>query len=85
MNDPDRRKPEFMGEQGMDKVVSVVLRLAMEISVLRDTVQMQRDLLIKSNLLDPSNFEDYEIDESEKSKREAANFALIKAIANDLK
>ena len=85
MNDPNRKKPEFMSEPGMDKVVSALLRLAMEISVLRDKVNLQRDLLQKHNILDHTEFDTYELDEDEIAKRDAANFTLVKAIANDLK
>ena len=50
MTDPARAKPEFVAEAGMDKTISAVMRLAMEISVLRDRLDTHEALAQQSGL-----------------------------------
>jgi len=48
INDAHRRKPEFMTEPGMDKALAAIMRLAMEVSVLRDRLDTHEALAERS-------------------------------------
>lgn len=84
IKDPSRIKPEFIANPSMDKLVAVVLRLAMENSVLRDRIVRQENLLKKNNVLSDEDYETYTPDEEAARQSQADSFDLIRAIAKDL-
>lgn len=84
IKDPARLKPEFMANPNMDKLVAVVLRLAMENGVLRDRITRQEQLLKSANVLSEDDYENYEPDDGTVRQLQTENFDLIRAIAKDL-
>lgn len=84
IKDPLRVKPEFIGQPDMDKVVAVVLRLAMECGVLRDRVARQEALLKAQGVLSVRDYENYKPDAETLKGSQTESFDLIRAIAKDL-
>jgi len=84
IKDPSRVKPEFIAKPDMDKLVAVVLRLAMENGVLRDRIARQEQLSKSHNILSAQDYENYEPDAETLKLSQAENFDLIRAIAKDL-
>lgn len=84
IKDPSRVKPEFIREPDMDKLVAVVLRLAMECGVLRDRVARQEQLLKAHDVLSARDYKNYEPDAETLKQSQIESFDLIRAIANDL-
>lgn len=84
IKDPARVKPEFISNPNMDKLVAVVLRLAMENGVLRDRIARQEQLLISNNVLSDEDYRNYVPDETAIKQSQTENFDLIRAIAKDL-
>ena len=85
IKDPSRVKPEFIKTPNMDKIISVIMRLAMENSVLRDRMERQERLLIARGLLSEEDFETYTPSKETAALSQAESFKLISAIINDLK
>ncbi|MGY8892100.1 MAG: hypothetical protein ACKVKL_16755 [Pseudomonadales bacterium] len=67
-----------------DQLVAVVLRLAMEIGVLRDRLRTHEKLLVEQSLLSPEAVEDFRPSKQETAARQKANIDLIESIINDL-
>jgi|GEM_PF-2474997 len=84
IKDPSRVKPEFITNPNMDKLIAVVLRLAMENSVLTDRLVRQEALLIKNNILSADDYETYVPSKEVVGQSQAQSFDLIRAIAKDL-
>lgn len=84
IKDPARLKPEFIANPDMDKLVAVVLRLAMENGVLRDRLARQENLLKAADVLSKEDYENYIPDEVTVRQSQVENFDLIRAIAKDL-
>lgn len=84
IKDPLRVKPEFIREPDMDKLVAVVLRLAMECGVLRDRIARQEQLLKAQGVLSARDYENYEPDEETLKQSQTESFDLVRAIAKDL-
>lgn len=84
IKDPTRLKPEFIANPNMDKLVAVVLRLAMENGVLRDRIARQEQLLMSANVLSEEDYESYEPDDGTITQSQTESFDLIRAIAKDL-
>ena len=84
IKDPARVKPDFIPVSNMDKVVSVLMRLAMENSVLRDRLARQEDLLISSGVLSQSDFENFMPSQQFAAQSQAESFELIRSIVKDL-
>lgn len=84
IKDPNRVKPEFVKQPDMDKLIAVVLRLAMENTVLRDRLVRQENLLKAHNILSEEDYENYEPDATTLKTSQAESFDLIRAIAKDL-
>ena len=68
----------------MDNLISVVMRLAMENSVLRDRIVRQEELLIRKGVLTVDDIDEYEPDKEITLASQAESFELIRAIINDL-
>lgn len=84
IKDPARVKPKFMSQPDMDKLVAVVMRLAMENGVLRDRVIRQEELLKSRGILKGEDYASYEPNSEITQASQAENFKLISAIAKDL-
>lgn len=85
IKDPSRVKPEFIQKPEMDKIVSVLMRLAMENSVLRDRIERQERILISRGLVSEDDFENYTPSKKVAALSQTESFKLISAIVNDLK
>ena len=84
IKDPARVKSDFIENPNIDKLISVVMRLAMENSVLRDRIVRQEDLLIRKGVLTVEDIEEYEPEKEIISASQAESYDLIRAIINDL-
>lgn len=84
IHDPSRTKPEFITDTNVDKLVSVTLRLAMEISVLRDQLDTQRTLLEAHNILPAGAVDSFTPTQEQSQARKKAKEALIANIISDL-
>lgn len=67
-----------------DQVVAVVMRLAMEVSVLRDRLRTHEQLLAEQRLLSSEDIEKYTPSKDEAVARQQARNELIESIFNDL-
>ena len=68
----------------VSQLVAVTLRLAMEVSALRERVLTHEALLKKHNLLDTDAVNDYVPTAAEVDERKGVNRSLIEALARDL-
>ena len=84
IKDSSRVKPDFIANPNMDKLISVVLRLAMENTVLRDRIVRQEKLLMSKGVLSVEDIEAYEPDKETAMESQMESFDLIRAITNDL-
>ena len=84
LKDPSRVKPDFIVDPNMDKLIAVVMRLAMENSVLRDRIVRQEELLIRKGFLTVEDINGYEPDKETSLASQAESFDLIRSIINDL-
>ena len=84
IKDPKREKPEFIANPNMDKLISVMMRLAMENAVLRDRIVRQEQLVVEHKVLSQADFETYDSDKATLSESQNESFELIRAIAKDL-
>ena len=84
IKDPARMKPEFITNPNVDKLVAVVLRLAMENGVLRDRIERQEQLLMRREIISAQDYDTYEQDAETTKRSQGENFKLIAAIAKDL-
>ncbi|MFK7957070.1 MAG: hypothetical protein AB8B96_13330 [Lysobacterales bacterium] len=84
-DDPNRPfklpRPNQIKDLSPDQVVAVVLRLAMEVSVLRDRLRTH-ELLIAE--LSPEDVDQFTPAQDEASARQQARTDLIDSIINDL-
>jgi hypothetical protein len=81
---PDRTKPEFITDPNVDKLVAVTMRLAMEISVLRDQLDTQRSLLEAHDILPKGAADSYQPTPEQVAARKASKEALIANMISDL-
>ena len=84
IKDPARVKPDFIANPNIDKLISVVMRLAMENSVLKDRIVRQEELLILKGFLTVEDIDGYEPDQETSLASQAESFDLIRSIINDL-
>ncbi len=66
------------------QLVAVTMRLAMEVTVLRDRLQSHEVLLARHGLLDTAAVDAHVPDAAQQAERDAATRALIVALAADL-
>lgn len=66
------------------QLVAVTMRLAMEVTVLRDRLQSHESLLARHGLLDSAAVDAHIPDAAQQAERDAATRALIAALAADL-
>jgi len=77
-------RPHQLDELPADQVVAVILRLAMEICVLRDRLSTHEQLLAAQSLLLPEAIDSYTPSKEESAARQQARNELIENIINDL-
>lgn len=77
-------RPRQLDELTPDQVVAVVLRLAMEICVLRDRIRTHEQLLAEQGSLTPEDIERFTPSKNEAAARQRASNELIESIINDL-
>jgi hypothetical protein len=77
-------RPDQLHELSPDQVVAVVMRLAMEICVLRDRLRTHEELLAGRGVLSPEEIESHTPSKSESAARQEASTRLIESIINDL-
>lgn len=68
----------------LSQLVAVAMRLAMEVSALRERLATHEALLAKHGLLDASAVDGYAPDAAEAAARAASARALIEALATDI-
>jgi len=83
--DPERTKPGFLSEPGMDKAVSAIMRLAMEISVLRDRLDTHEALAEQSGAYTAADVEAFTADPLRATRRAGKRAELIEALLHDLR
>lgn len=79
-----RRKPQFLDQPGMDGAISVLFRLAMEISVLRERLATHEALAEKSGAYSRADVESYVPDEASATEIQKAREAFVAGIMRDL-
>ena len=84
IKDPSRVKPDFIDTPNMDKVVSALMRLAMENSVLRDRLARQESLLISSGVVSENDLKNFVPSKALTQQSQADSFELIRSLAKDL-
>ena len=77
-------RPRQIDELTPDQIVAVVLRLAMEVSVLRDRLHSHELLLDKHGLLSPDSVDEFQPAPEAEQQRQRARTALIEKIIADL-
>jgi len=77
-------RPHQLENISPDQVVAVVLRLAMEISVLRDRLSTYEELFAKHGVLPREEIESFTPSKNEAAARQKARTELIESIINDL-
>ena len=77
-------RPDQLETLSPDQVVAVVMRLAMEICVLRDRLQTHEQLLDTKNVMSSEEIEGYTPSKDESAARQEARRRLIESIINDL-
>ena len=68
----------------ISQLVAVAMRLAMEVSALRERLATHEALLARHGLLDAAAVDAYQPDAAESAARAAAAQALIEALATDI-
>jgi len=74
-----------LGAANVSQLVAVALRLAMEVSALRERLRTQQMLLERAGVLAPGAVEGYVPQGEELQARLAADRELIEALASDLR
>ncbi|MEM7611338.1 MAG: hypothetical protein AAF270_06655 [Pseudomonadota bacterium] len=90
MTDPAKPAPEKLARPHQlksltpDQTVAALLRLAMEISVLRERVATQQALLEQAGVLTAKQADDYVPDSAQAQQRALARNQLIEQLIGDL-
>lgn len=84
MLDQNRTKPSFIKSPDMDQVVDVVLRLAMELSVLRDRMDIYEKLAEQHGFGGSEQIESFTADEALTQEQSSRREKLIQRILHDL-
>lgn len=77
-------KPHFLESLSADDLVAVILRLGMEISVLRERLATQEALLVQAGVLSPDAIDDYNPSGTEEASRRQAREDWVQQILTDL-
>jgi hypothetical protein len=81
----ERAKPAFIAQPGMDQAVAAVLRLAMEVSALRDRLDTHEALAEASGAYGAAEIEAYQPDPERRARRAAERARLIDGLMRDLR
>ena len=77
-------RPRQIDELSPDQLVAALLRLTMEISVLRDRLATHEALLAEHGLLSAASIDAFEPKGEERESRMQARMALIDSVIGDL-
>lgn len=77
-------RPVQVDELSPDKTIAVVLRLAMELSVIRDRLTMFEDLLAEKGVVTAADVDTYQPSNASTDQVNAARNQLIQSILADL-
>ncbi len=84
MLDAGRRMPDFIQEGSTTGLVKAVMRLAMEVSVLRDRMDIYEKLCAEHDITTDQAIETFEADDALSAKRLARRTQLIERLVKDL-
>ncbi len=84
MTEQSRTKPAFIETPNMDQVVDVVLRLTMELSVVRDRMDIYEKLAEKNGFGGAEAIEAFNADEELTFQQSSRREKLIQRILHDL-
>jgi len=77
-------RPRQITELNPDQLVAAILRLTMEISVLRDRLATHEQLLAEHGLLSPESIDEFAPNAEERQRRTAVRVSLIDSVLKDL-
>lgn len=78
------KKPTQIDSLTPDQMVAAVLRLAMEVSVLRDQLKTQEQLLIQNNVINAQSINEFVPDKEDAAARGQERMRLIEGLIDDL-
>ncbi|MFK8052920.1 MAG: hypothetical protein AB8F65_08075 [Woeseiaceae bacterium] len=78
------QKPTQLESLTPDQTVAALLRLTMEISVLRDRLKTQEQLLIDNNIISAGAIDQYKPEADDAAARGQQRMQLIEQLINDL-
>jgi hypothetical protein len=81
---PRLPRPRQIEELTPDQTVAALLRLAMEVSVLRDRLRTHEALLEKAGVLSRAEVEAFQPDPEESAERMQAGMRLVEKLLGDL-
>ena len=81
---PRLPRPRQIGELTPDQTVAALLRLAMEVTVLRDRLRTHEALLEKAGVLSRAEVEAFQPDPAESAERMEASMRLVEKLLGDL-
>ncbi|MEM1261307.1 MAG: hypothetical protein AAGH76_02795 [Pseudomonadota bacterium] len=82
---PERlARPRQLTELTQDQTVAALLRLAMEVAVLRDRLRTQEQLLVKHGVLSDDEIDSFAPDADEQAQRLQTKTDLIERLISDL-
>ncbi|MCB1623016.1 MAG: hypothetical protein KDI32_00415 [Pseudomonadales bacterium] len=84
MQDPKRVRPKFVREPDMDKVIDALLRLAMEISVIRDRLDIH-EALAELHGIPADAIESFEATPQIEARRRERRDRLVRGVIADLR
>ena len=84
MSDPARERFKFIEQVDMDRVVAAILRLTMEVSVLRDRIDTHESLAERHGGYSLADVESYRPTPEEEKRRGQRRETLVARIVRDL-
>ena len=84
MSDPARERFRFIEQVDMDRVVAAILRVTMEVSVLRDRIDTHESLAEKFGGYSMADVESYRPTPEEEQRRAERRSALVARLVRDL-
>lgn len=81
---PERGKPAFVSEVRADQLVDVVLRLAMEISALRDRLDVHEALAKQQGFGGAEAVDSFELDEATRERQAQRRERWVRRVIHDL-
>ena len=84
MSDPSRERNHFIDQVDMDRVVAALVRLTMEVSVLRDRLDAHESLAAQHNLYTAEDVDGFKPSAEEETARGARRAQLIARLVRDL-